>query len=83
MTRLDRLTCEDMFRRLDDFLDRELSAAEMEQVRQHLDNCARCASEYRFDESVLRQVRERLARVQAPPGLLDAIRARLAGPGDT
>lgn len=77
MTRLDRLTCEEMFRRLDDFLDRELTASEMQQVKEHLDNCARCASEYQFDETVLKQVRQRLARVQAPPGLLDAIRARL------
>jgi mycothiol system anti-sigma-R factor len=77
MSRLDRLTCEEMFRRLDDYLDRELTPAEMQQVKDHLENCARCASEYRFDETVLRQVRERLARVQAPAGLLDAIRARL------
>lgn len=83
MSRLDRLTCEEMFRRLDDFLDRELTPAEMQQVKEHLENCARCASEYQFDETVLRQVRERLARVQAPPGLLDSIRARLEKPSDT
>ena len=73
----DRLPCEEVFRRLDDYLDRELTAGEMEQVRQHLEQCAVCAAEYRFDDTVLRHVRERLSRVQAPDGLLAAIRTRL------
>lgn len=73
----DRLTCEEVFRHLDDYLDRELDPAELQRVREHLDTCTNCAAEYRFDETVLRHVRERLARVHAPDGLLDAIRARL------
>lgn len=73
----DRLTCEEVFRHLDDFLDRELTAAEMVQVREHLEHCAGCAGEYQFDETVLRHVRERLSRAQVPAGLLDSIRDRL------
>lgn len=72
-----RLPCEEVFRRLDDYLDRELSPAEMELVREHLEQCAACTGEYRFDETVLRLVRERLSRVQAPAGLLEAIRVKL------
>ena len=72
------LSCEETFRRLDDYLDRELSPDEMEAVRRHLERCAICAAEYRFDETVLRQVREKIAHVKAPPGLLDAIRQRIA-----
>jgi len=79
MTAPDRFTCEEMFRRLDDYLDRELDADEMRLAAEHLATCAACAAEYRFDETVLRRVRERLARVQAPAGLREAIRARLAG----
>ena len=80
----DRLTCEEMFRRLDDYLDRALTPAEIRRVEAHLENCARCASEYRFDATVLESVRNRLARVQAPAGLLDRIRRRLEnlGPGE-
>jgi mycothiol system anti-sigma-R factor len=79
MSPSDRLPCEEVFRRLDDYLDRELTPAEMEQVREHLEQCAVCAGEYRFDDTVLRHVRERLSRVQAPAGLLDSIRRRVRG----
>lgn len=78
----DRLPCEEVFRRLDDYLDRELSSAEMEQVRAHLEQCAVCAGEYRFDETVLLHVRERMSRVRAPAGLLDSIRRRVRGAPD-
>ena len=67
---IDRLTCEELFRKLDDYLDRELSAEEMRLVREHLDVCAVCAGEYAFEESVLRNVREKVRRVAAPPDLL-------------
>ena len=70
--------CEEAFRRLDDWLDRELPAAELELVRLHLEACATCAGEFAFDEAVLRRVRERLAGAAAPAGLLEAIRMRLA-----
>ena len=33
---LDRMSCEEAFRRLDDYLDRELSPDEMRQVEEHL-----------------------------------------------
>jgi mycothiol system anti-sigma-R factor len=79
MARFDRLTCEDMFRRLDDFLDHELGAEETERVQAHLDVCARCAEEYRFDRTMLERTREKLARIQAPGSLLDSIRRRIEG----
>jgi len=34
-----RYTCEETFRRLEDYVDRELSAEEMERVREHLKTC--------------------------------------------
>jgi len=69
MTAPDRTTCEDVFRRLDDFVDRELSTEEMGRIRAHLETCAQCASEYRFEESLLRQVRQKLRRIDVPAGL--------------
>ena len=73
----DRLTCEEMFRRLDDYLDRELSPAELARVESHLANCARCASEYDFDATVIERIRATVTRVQAPPSLLERIRLKL------
>jgi anti-sigma factor (TIGR02949 family) len=73
MAQIDRYTCEETFRRLDDYLDRELTPHEMQLVKEHLAICALCASEYTFEESVLRQVRGKLQRVAAPADLLAKI----------
>jgi anti-sigma factor (TIGR02949 family) len=77
---LSRFTCEEAFRRLDDFLDRELSAAEMTLVHEHLEICEGCAREFRFEESVLTNVRAKMAqiRVELPPGLQARVLAALA-----
>jgi len=74
----DRFTCEEMFRRLDDYMDRELSPEEAALVREHLETCAVCAAEYRFESSMLTSVREKLRRIAAPPDLLRRISARIA-----
>ena len=58
MALVDRYTCEDAFRRLDDYLDRELTDREIAKIEEHLRYCAVCASEYRFEASVLNCVRE-------------------------
>jgi anti-sigma factor (TIGR02949 family) len=78
MSRPDRLTCEEMFRRLDDYMDRELSADEAALVREHLETCAVCAAEYAFESSMLRSVRAKLSHIAAPPDLMRKISARLA-----
>jgi anti-sigma factor (TIGR02949 family) len=75
MTPLSRYTCEEAFRRLDDYLDRELGAAEMELVRQHLEICEGCAREFNFEDSVLQGVRAKLREVDVP----DDLQARLLG----
>ena len=78
MSRLDRLTCEEMFRRLDDYVDRELNASETTLVREHLETCAVCAGEYAFEASLLKSVREKLSHLAAPPDLMRKISAKLA-----
>lgn len=75
-----QFTCEDVFRRLDDFLDRELTPAEMMLVQAHLDSCAQCASEHRFERRVLDDVRAKLGRIKAPHGLLQRVRQVLEDP---
>jgi anti-sigma factor (TIGR02949 family) len=69
MTHLSRYTCEEAFRRLDDYLDRELSAEETTLVREHLEICAGCAREFTFEDSVLRGVKDRLRQIDLPPSL--------------
>jgi anti-sigma factor (TIGR02949 family) len=70
-------TCEEVFRRLDDYLDRELTEAEMERVRDHLETCAQCAQEHRFEARVIAGVKAKLGRINAPGHLLKRIATAL------
>ncbi len=74
-----RLSCEEVFQRLDDYIDRNLSTDEIRRVQAHLEDCVVCAGEYRFEATVVREIRERLQRIAGPPDLLAAIHAKLAG----
>ena len=73
--RLDQKTCEETFRRLDDYLDRQLSPEETRMVEDHLHTCAMCAKEFKFEAGVIEGIRDKLRRVTAPPELL----ARIVG----
>lgn len=66
-------TCEEVFRLLDDYLDRELSREEMRKVREHLELCATCAAEHQFQAELLCDMRERIQRIALPPSLRDKI----------
>jgi mycothiol system anti-sigma-R factor len=70
---VDRYTCEQVFERINDYLDRELSAAEMALVRAHLDTCAQCTSEYDFEGTVLTELKAKLRRIDLPSAVLDKI----------
>ena len=74
---MNRLTCEQTFARLDDYVDRELSATELEAVEEHLHICEICATEFRIEESVLDDIRMKLRRIRVPADLMTRISARL------
>ena len=74
---LNRTTCEEAFRRLDDFLDRRLAHAEMHLIEEHLDICAACAREFTYEASVLAGVRQKLRQLSMPPDLLSRITAEI------
>jgi anti-sigma factor (TIGR02949 family) len=77
---VDRYTCQEVFQRLNDYLDRELSAEEMALVRAHLDTCAQCASEYAFESSALGELKAKLRRIDLPQSVLAKIQAILSNP---
>jgi anti-sigma factor (TIGR02949 family) len=74
----DRYTCEEMLRRLDDYLDRELTPDEIRCVEEHLETCDACAREFGFEASVIRVVRAKLRPVDMPATLLDRVAMTLA-----
>jgi len=63
----DNRNCREVFQRLDDYLDCELTPDEMEEVRRHLEVCAMCAEESRVEADILRDVRGKLQRLGMPP----------------
>ena len=77
---LDRMTCEEAFRRLDDYLDRELGPDERRLVEEHLRICEVCTREFVFEASVLTGVRRKLRTLSAPSDLQARIAARLQPP---
>lgn len=77
MDRLDRYTCEEALRRVEDFLDRELTPGEMQHVQGHLDTCAACTAQFRFEREVLDGLKEKIRRISLPPELQDRIARRI------
>lgn len=73
MRQIDRYGCEQVFQRLNDYIDRELSEREAQLVREHLEVCEWCANTYKFEEGVVRNLRLRLQNVSAPPDLMSRV----------
>jgi len=69
--------CGAILRRLDDYVDRELSPGDMRMVEQHIEECLRCAGVYRFEISLIHALRSRLRRICLPGELMARIRLRL------
>lgn len=78
MTAIDRYTCEEVVRRLDDYVDRELSAREMQLMLEHIETCAACAHEYAFSMATLRTLKAKLRRIDVPHDLMAQVALRLA-----
>jgi anti-sigma factor (TIGR02949 family) len=76
--RLDRTTCEETFRRLDDYVDRQLTADQTRLIEEHLQHCEACSREFVFEASVIQAVRRKLRRLDVPPSLLDRITQKLS-----
>jgi anti-sigma factor (TIGR02949 family) len=74
---LNRNTCEEAFRRLDDFLDRRLSPEETRLVEEHLQICEACTREFSFEASVLEGVKQKLRQLETPSDLLARVLSRI------
>ena len=70
--------CGEAFARLDDYLDRELGPEELQRVREHLEVCATCAEEFRFEARVLEVLKARISNLHAPASLRERIEQAVA-----
>lgn len=73
MNPLDRFNCEQVFKRLDDYLDHELTPQEMKLIEEHLEICAWCAGAYDFQAGVINELRQRLQHIPAPDRLREKV----------
>ncbi len=71
------LNCRETFRKLDDFVDRELTPQEQASVAEHLEECAKCAHQFAAELEMLEALKAKLRRIAAPQGLMEKIAARL------
>ena len=55
--------CEEV---LQDYLDRELTDAEMKEAKRHLDRCPYCEKRYKFEASLRRYVYQAVTEPMAP-----------------
>jgi anti-sigma factor (TIGR02949 family) len=75
--RVDRYGCDEVLRRLDDYLDRALTGEEILRVEDHLSDCLACASAARFERTLIDGIRLRLRRIAVPAELRRAIPTHL------
>jgi mycothiol system anti-sigma-R factor len=77
------MDCADCLERLYSYLDRELSPAELTDVRGHLDDCGGCEDSFVLEERFLARVRDCCQEDVAPTDLRTRIVARLRMESDT
>ena len=77
MADLGRYTCEEVFRQLNDYLDRELSPNNVAALERHLDDCAPCADQHDFEATVLEELKLKLRKLSLPPSLADKVSAAI------
>ncbi|GAA4284053.1 hypothetical protein GCM10022261_15840 [Brevibacterium daeguense] len=68
---------QDRLNRIYHYLDGELSAAEIEIIREHLETCSDCREEYAVEALLKELVRRSCGKDTAPEGLKERIRARI------
>lgn len=69
--------CEEVLRQLERFLDGEVDADTVLDVREHLAACYPCAGRVEFERKFRLLLRARCGDEPAPPGLVDRIRSCL------
>ena len=71
------MNCDGCQEKLERYVDRELTASELDEVKQHLDDCPPCADFFQLQESFKKLVRRKGCPETAPPELVQRIIQRL------
>lgn len=65
--------CQEAVKRLTDYLSKELRPEEAAQVERHLSECKGCFAKFRFEETLLRTIREKASSLRSPRALREKI----------
>lgn len=69
------MNCDECSQKLERFVDRELSEAEVRELQRHLQDCPPCEDRYRFEDNLRRLVKVCCdGDSQAPPALREKLR---------
>ena len=77
---IDFYSCEEAIKRLNDYLDHELTDQERVIVLKHLEICKPCLGRFTFEQTLIVSLRMRLAAVCAPAPLKEKLRNLLRNP---
>ncbi len=67
------MSCDECMQRLEEFVDRELTDAEVREVRLHLEFCPPCEERYRFQAGFKRLVKVCCEQDKAPAALREKL----------
>ena len=72
--------CQEAVKRLTEYLSDELDSREAEAVQNHLAECKGCFAKFRFEDALIRTIRDKVRQVQAPANLRDKILGLISVP---
>lgn len=68
------MNCRECLDQLEQYVDRELSDAELEHMKRHFDDCPPCQDRYELQVNLKRVVRVCCEQEKAPPELREKLR---------
>jgi len=73
----DFYSCEAAIRRLNEYLDHELTDTERIIVLKHLEFCRPCMSRFTFEQTLVISIRQKISRLCVPPPLREKLHGLL------
>jgi anti-sigma factor (TIGR02949 family) len=70
MSTFDFYSCEEAVKRLNDYLDHELTPEEREDVIKHLQICKPCLEKFSFEENLISSIKLKVTELSAPKELI-------------
>lgn len=77
---VDFYSCEEAIKRLNEYLDHQLTEEERTVVIKHLEICKPCLSRFTFEENLIVSIRQKLCGMAAPQPLKDKLKSLLRKP---